>query len=192
MLLIHLLLSSVSVECTSCDSFLRLCRNYVYYHFIFPKISKRGVGIISSGEGGLENFSKINKRGDDYSVLESTFVMEIPREKNLRSTIVFSNVFENFHSRNNALWDLSKSASFRSRRFPTPRIPTVFRRAQKNTSQISRKFTKNRMTKRMGFYKSNLKSAKSTVFGRRVPKEWDFIFYQLYRFQKMPKIIRPK
>ena len=35
-------------------------------------------------------------------------------------------------------------------------------------------------------------STKSTVFGRRVPKEWDFIFYQLYRFQKMPKRIRPK
>ena len=60
MLLIHLLLSSVSVECTSCDSFLRLFRNYVYYHFIFPKINKRGVGIRA---GGLENFSKINKRG---------------------------------------------------------------------------------------------------------------------------------
>ena len=42
MLLIHLLLSSVSVECTSCDSFLRLFRNYVYCHFIFPKINKRG------------------------------------------------------------------------------------------------------------------------------------------------------
>ena len=70
MLLIHLLLSSVSVECTSCDSFLRLFRNYVYYHFIFPKINKRGVGIRA---GGLENFSKINKRGGgDYSVLEST------------------------------------------------------------------------------------------------------------------------
>ena len=69
MLLIHLLLSSVSVECTSCDSFLRLFRNYVYYHFIFPKINKRGVGIRA---GGLENFSKINNRGgDDYSVLES-------------------------------------------------------------------------------------------------------------------------
>ena len=67
-LLIHLLLSSVSVECTSCESFLRLFRNYVYYHFIFPKINKRGVGIRA---GGLENFSKINKRGDDYSVLES-------------------------------------------------------------------------------------------------------------------------
>ena len=71
-LLIHLLLSSVSVECTSFDSFLRLFRNYVNYHFIFPKNNKRGrVGI----RGGLENFSKINKRGggrDDYSVLEST------------------------------------------------------------------------------------------------------------------------
>ena len=61
MLLIHLLLSSVSVECTSCDSFLRLFRNYVYYHFIFPKINKRGWN--KSGGGGLENFSKINKRG---------------------------------------------------------------------------------------------------------------------------------
>ena len=70
MLLIHLLLSSVSVECTSCESFLRLFRNYVYYNFIFPKINKSG-GWNKSG-GGLENFSKINKRGgDDYSVLES-------------------------------------------------------------------------------------------------------------------------
>ena len=60
MLLIHLLLSSVSVECTSCDSFLRLFRNYVYYHFIFPKINKRGGW---NKSGGLENFSKINKRG---------------------------------------------------------------------------------------------------------------------------------
>ena len=64
MLLIHLLLSSVSVECTTCDSFLRLFRNYVYYHFIFPKINKRGAGIkegrgwkifqkLISGEGRL-------------------------------------------------------------------------------------------------------------------------------------------
>ena len=60
MLLIHLLLKSVSVECTSCDSFLRLFRNYVYYHFIFPKINKRGVG---KRARGLENFSKIDKRG---------------------------------------------------------------------------------------------------------------------------------
>ena len=50
--------------------FLVFIQKYVYYHFIFPKINKRGVGI---REGGLENFSKINKRGgDDYSVLEST------------------------------------------------------------------------------------------------------------------------
>ena len=60
MLLIYLLLSSDSVDCTSCDSFLRLFRNYVYYHFIFPKISKGGWN--ESGEG-LENFSKICKRG---------------------------------------------------------------------------------------------------------------------------------
>ena len=70
-LLIHLLLSSVSVECTSCDSFVHLFRNYVYYPFLFPKIDKRGGVLIRAG--GLENFSKINKReGDDYSVLESS------------------------------------------------------------------------------------------------------------------------
>ena len=70
MLLIQLLLSSGSVECSSCDSFLRLFRIYVYYHFIFPKINKRGVEIRA---GDLENFSKINKRGGgDYSVLESS------------------------------------------------------------------------------------------------------------------------
>ena len=26
--------------------------------------------------GGLKNFSKINKRGDDYSVLESTYLLK--------------------------------------------------------------------------------------------------------------------
>ena len=61
MLLIHLLLSSVSVECTSCDSFLRLFRNYVFTIIsFFQKLIKGGVGIRA---GGLENFSKINKRG---------------------------------------------------------------------------------------------------------------------------------
>ena len=39
-----------------------LFRNYVYYHFIFPKLIK----------GGWKIFQKTNKRGgDDYSVLES-------------------------------------------------------------------------------------------------------------------------
>ena len=42
------------------DFFLRLFRNYVYYHFTFPKINKRGGW---NKSGGLENFSKINKRG---------------------------------------------------------------------------------------------------------------------------------
>ena len=69
MLLIHLLLSSVSVECTTCDSFLLLFRNYVYYHFIFPKINKRG-GWNKSG-GGWKIFQKLISGRDDYSVLES-------------------------------------------------------------------------------------------------------------------------
>ena len=39
----------------------------------FQKLIKGGVGIRA---GGLENFSKINKRGgDDYSVLESTCII---------------------------------------------------------------------------------------------------------------------
>ena len=38
----------------------------------FQKLIKGGAGIRAGGGGGLENFSKINKRGgDDYSVLES-------------------------------------------------------------------------------------------------------------------------
>ena len=67
MSLIHLLLSSGS--CTSRAFFLLLCRNHVYYHFMFPKINKKGGWNKSEGFG---NLSKINKRGgDNYSVLES-------------------------------------------------------------------------------------------------------------------------
>ena len=40
--------------------FLVFIQKYVYYHFIFPKINKRGGW---NKSGGLENFSKINKRG---------------------------------------------------------------------------------------------------------------------------------
>ena len=36
----------------------------------FQKLIKGGVGI---RVGGLENFSKINKWGDDYSILESIY-----------------------------------------------------------------------------------------------------------------------
>ena len=69
MLLIHLLLSLGSVECTSCDSFFHLFSNYVYYHFIFPKISKSGFRIRA---GGLKIFQKLISGGDDYLVLEGT------------------------------------------------------------------------------------------------------------------------
>ena len=55
----------------------------------FQKLIKGGVGIRA---GGLENFSKINKRrGDDYSVLESIASI-LPR--------IFLNLFaENHHLR---------------------------------------------------------------------------------------------
>ena len=121
-----------------------------------------------------------------YNVLLSC---KIPKEKNLQS-VIFSNVFGYFFIHETILSAIcSKSASFRSRRFPKPRFSTVLRRAQRNTSILSRKSTENGMTKRMGFYKNYLKSAKS-VFARMIPKEGDIIFYQLYRFQKMPKRIR--
>ena len=86
MLLIHLLLSSVSLECPSSDSFLRLFRNYVYSHFIFPKINNRGVGIRARG---LENFSKSNKRGDDYSVLKSTQTVPVICLNDLKILLLF-------------------------------------------------------------------------------------------------------
>ena len=60
---------------------------------------------------------------------------------------------------------------FQAQNVPKPRISAVFRIAQKNTSKISRKSTENRMTKKMVFINSDLKSAKSTVYGRMVPKE---------------------
>ena len=122
--------------------------------------------------------------------MHCTFVMPIAKERNWRSVIVFSNVFENFDSRNNALCDLSKVFQLRSRRFPKPRISTAFRRAQKNNSKISRKSTENRMTKKEwafnkrsevcktyrfsveGYQKNGiLSSTNSTVF-RRCPKEY--------------------
>ena len=67
MLQIHLFLNSGSVECIfeTCVFIQKLC----LLSFHFSKINKRGVGI---RVGGLENLSKINKRGgDDYSVLKS-------------------------------------------------------------------------------------------------------------------------
>ena len=54
------IIGSVSVECTSCDSFLRLFRNYVYYHFIFPKLNKRGARIRA---GDWKIFQKLISRG---------------------------------------------------------------------------------------------------------------------------------
>ena len=45
----------------------------VYYHFIFPKINERGVGIKAGG--GLENFSKICKRAE--AIIRYSRVVEI-------------------------------------------------------------------------------------------------------------------
>ena len=83
-----ILLSSVSVESPPCDSFLRLFRNYVYYHFIFPKINKRGGW---NRSGGLENFSKINKREGrlfgtrEYMLLSFLFAIQHCRDDTMGS-----------------------------------------------------------------------------------------------------------
>ena len=61
MLLIHLFLNSGSVECTfetfSCV-YSEIMSNIISF---FKRINKKGVGIRA---GGLENFPKINKRGE--------------------------------------------------------------------------------------------------------------------------------
>ena len=44
----------------------KLCFTIISFYY---KLIKERVGIRAGG--GLENFSKINKRGDDYSVLKS-------------------------------------------------------------------------------------------------------------------------
>ena len=64
-----------------------------------------------------------------YNVLSLCQSQE--REKNLQSVIVFSNVFENFFIQETMFSAIfEKSASFRSRRFPKPRISAVFRRTK--------------------------------------------------------------
>ena len=83
----------------------------------------------------------------------------------------FSNFSENFHSRNNALWDLSKVCQLQEQKISEASDLYRFQKSpKKNTSKISRKSTENRMTKEWAFIESDLKSAKSTIFGRWVPK----------------------
>ena len=89
-----------------------------------------------------------------------------PKRKESTKWYCFSNVFENFIIHKTMLSPIfHKSASFRSRRFRKPCISTAFRRAQKNASIISWASTKSRLIKRIGFYKYDLKSSKSAVFG---------------------------
>ena len=88
-----------------------------------------------------------------------------------------------FHSRNKALLDPLeswKSTSFMSRRFPMSWKSIVFRRAEKEyVKNLSEFYRKQNDPKIWAFVKNDLTSAKSTVFDRIVPKEWDFSFYQL-------------
>ena len=76
------------------------------------------------------------------------------KKKESTESHCFLYVFENFiihETRLSAIF--RKPASFRSRRFPKPRISTVFRISQKITSITSRESTENRMTKRMSFHR---------------------------------------
>ena len=72
--------------------------------------------------------------------MQCTFVMPIPREKNLRSTIVSSNVFENFNSRNNALWDLSNVCQLQEQKVSEASDLSRFQKSPKEYVKISRKF----------------------------------------------------
>ena len=59
---------------------MRLFRNFVYYHFIFPRINKRGEVGIRAGGGGLENFEKLISGGGAiirYSRVPSNVVDEV-------------------------------------------------------------------------------------------------------------------
>ena len=113
------------------------------------------------------------------------------KEKNLQSFIVFWNVLKTFPFTKQCSLRSFKSlpasgAGFRSLgSLPFSEEPKRIR--QKSLGSLP----ETESPKERAFIKSDLKSANSTVFGRRVPKEWDFIFYQFYRSQKMPKRIRP-
>ena len=76
-------------------------------------------------------------------VMQCTFAMPISREKNLRSTLVFSNVSENFNSRNNALWDLSNVCQLQEQRVSEASDLYRFQKSPKehvkNLSEVYRK-----------------------------------------------------
>ena len=69
--------------------------------------------------------------------------MPILREKNQRSVIVFSNVFENFHSLNNALWDLSNVCQLQEQKISEALDSYCFQNSPKeyvkNLSEVYRK-----------------------------------------------------
>ena len=97
--------------------------------------------------------------------IQCTFVMESQRKKNLQNVIAISNVVENFiihETMLSAIFYLS--VSFRSRSFLKPRISTISRRAQKNTSKISWKYSEKGMTRRMSFYKKRCEACEIYCF----------------------------
>ena len=115
--------------------------------------------------------------------------MQIPIEKNL---ILFLNVLQSCSfTKQGSLQSLGSLPASGAEGFrglgslPFSEEPKRIR--QKSLGSLP----KTEWPKEWAFIKNDLKSVKSTVFGRMAPKEWDFGSYQLYRFQKMPKRIRP-
>ena len=66
---------------------MHLFRNYVDYHFKFPKIDKKGGGGGKKAEGGgLENFSKIDKWGG--TIIRYLRALSICYCKNLKNNLL--------------------------------------------------------------------------------------------------------
>ena len=89
-------------------------------------------------------------------------------------------------------------STFEESRVPYHHILAFAIRALPNRPPFSHSLINPSLVSFRAYSFGHLKSAKSSENGRLrrekflLTKEWEFIFYQVYRLQKMPKRIRPK